>query len=272
MIDSIHNRMDFKGYHDSYEKFDVKAYLVSRYSTAISEAMAPWNIQCYHKFYESYKGEWDNSNAVLLQLGAGPCIYDLISAAPYVTEIYHSDYLKECCDEVLLWKNKDPSAFDWSPYFQFIVNTLEGKAGQQAVLERENTLRGVLKDSFTCDVQQSPIHTPAFLKAPDIICISFCIEFASPSAEKYTAIMKEVFGMLKPKGFLAMVCSLGCTWYMINGVKFPGGCTLSEKFVEDTLKGVGFVVHFKESRDKLAPDEYNDATGQAFFIAQKPSD
>ena len=259
---------------DCYEDFDVKAYLASRYSVTVFEeqAMAPWNTQCYHRFYETFNGEWDNSNAVLLQLGAGPCIYDLISAAPYVAEIYHSDYLKVCCDEVLLWKNKDPNAYDWSPYFRYVVNTLEGKDGQHAVLERETMLRSILKDSFTCDVQQSPLCTPDYLKAPDIICVNFCIEFASPSIDKYTAILKEVFGLLKPKGFLVMACCLGCTKFMVNGVKFPGGITLNEKLTEDTLKEVGFVVCFKESKEKPVPDNYNDATGQAFLIAQKPSD
>lgn len=203
---------------DHCEDFDARAYLVSRYPATMFEEdqgkfMAPWNIQCYHRFYETFKEEWDNSNAVVLQLGAGPCIYDLISAAPYVAEIYHSDYQKSCCDEVLLWKNKNSN---WSPYFKYVVNTLEGKAGEIAVIEREELLCSVLKDSFTCDIKQSPMLPPGFSKAPDIICANFCLEFASPSKEAYTAVMKEVFRMLKPNGFLVLASSLGCS-YLVHG-------------------------------------------------------
>ena len=258
-----------------YKDFDTRDYLVTRYPSTMFEEdegkfMVPWDIECYHSFYKIFREEWDNTKAVLLQLGAGPCIYDLISAAPYVAEIYHSDYLKCCCDEVLLWRNNDPNAYDWLPYFRHVVNTLEGKHSPHAVVEREELLRSIIKDSFTCDVKQSPMVLPGLSKTPDIICTNFCLEFAIPSNERYTGVLKEVFTMLKPNGFLVMLSNLECTWYAVGGTKFLCVC-LTKQDIENALREVGFVVHFKDTREKplLARNINNDSTGHGFFVAQK---
>ena len=49
--------------------------------------------------------------------------------------IYHSDYVKASRDEVLLWKNKDLNAHDWSPYFKRVVQSLEGQTSPAVVTE-----------------------------------------------------------------------------------------------------------------------------------------
>ena len=271
MASNKHNSMD---YYDCYQDFDAKAYLVDRYPVTMFEEdqtrlMTPWNILCYHRFYQTFQREWDNSNAILLELGGGPCIYDFISAAPYVAEIYHSDYIKNCCDEVLLWRNRDSNAYDWSPYFRYVVNILEGKSDPNAVAEREMKLRCTLRNSFTCNIKQSPI-VPGFLKCPNIICANFCLETSLSSKDRYNAALKEIFEMLEPKGFFVMLFSLGCTWYTFNGTKFS--CIyLNTRDVEDALKKVGFVVRFMESREKpfSGRNISNDTTGQAFVVAQK---
>ena len=264
----MHNSMNYEG-------FDAKTYLVTRYPSMMLEknngkSLVPWDIECYHNFYKIFNEEWDNTNAVLLQLGAGPCIYDLISAAPYVAEIYHSDYFKCCCNEVLLWRNSNPDAYDWSPYFRYVVNKLEGKHSPCAVVEREKLLRSIIKDSFTCDVKESPMVLPGSSKTPDIICTNFCLEFAISSKESYIAVLKEVFTMLKPNGFFVMLSNLECTWYAVSGAKFL--CVyLTKQNVEDSLREVGFVVYFKDTKEKplFARNISNDSTSHGFFVAQK---
>lgn len=258
---------------DCYKDFDARAYLIDRYPVTMFEEdqtklMTPWNILCYHRFYQTFHNEWDNSSAILLELGGGPCIYDFISATPYVAEIYHSDYIKSCCDEVLLWKNRDCNAYDWSPYFKYVVNTLEGKSDLDAVVERETKLRSALKSSITCNVKQSPI-VPGSLKS-NIICANFCLETSLPSKDSYNAALNEIFEMLEPNGFFVMLLSLECSWYTVSGTKFP--CLfLKTSDVEDALKKVGFVVRYTESKEKPLSGRNicNDTTGQAFVVAQK---
>jgi len=258
-----------------YKGFDARRYLIERYPTTLFEedqtsVMSSWDIHCYHKFYQSFSKKWDNTNAVLLEIGGGPCIYGLISAAPYVAEIYHTDYVKSCRDEVLMWKNADPNAYDWSPYFRHVVNTLEGQADPEAAAERESRLRSMLKDSLVCDVRNEPI-VPTVSNPVDIICVNFCLETSLPAMTNFENVVKVLFGMLKPKGFLLLLCSLGCNWYLVKENKFP--CIfLSLENMENAVNKAGFVMCFSESKDKALSGRnvYNDSTGHGFVVAQKP--
>lgn len=70
---------------DSMEEHydDARSYLVSRYLATIFEedqtkVMTPWNVFCYHKFFQQFHTEWDISTAILLDVGGGPCIYSHI--------------------------------------------------------------------------------------------------------------------------------------------------------------------------------------------------
>ncbi|XP_065907598.1 indolethylamine N-methyltransferase-like [Dysidea avara] len=172
---------------------DTRDYLVVRYpSTAFDSQLADmgygWINKCYHNFYQTYHKEWDKSTAVLLEVGGGPCIYPLISAAPYVSEIYHSDYVKAFRDEVLMWKNKDPNAYDWSPYFKHIVQTLEGQTNPEAVAEQQEKLRSLLK-VVPCDLK-ADVVVPAIKRPVNIISSNYCLESSFNSLE-YSAAVKK---------------------------------------------------------------------------------
>jgi len=260
---------------EPYKVFDVRRYLIERYPTTLfqedqTKIMSAWDIFCYHKFYQNFNKEWNNSDAVLLEIGGGPCIYALISAAPFMAEIYHTDYVKSCCDEVLMWKNADPNAYNWSPYFRHVVNTLEGQVNPEAVAKCESRLRSILKDSLTCDIRSEPI-VPSVSKPMDIICANFCLETSLSTMSDFEHVMKVLFEMLKSKGFLLLLCSLGCNWYLIKEVKFP--CIyLQLEDIENAVKRAGFIIRLVESKDKAMSGRnvYNDTTGHAFVVAQKP--
>ena len=68
----------------------------------------------------------------------------------HVAGIYHTDYVKSCQDEVLMWKSNDPNAYDWSAYFKHVVNTLEGQSNPKVVDEHKERLREVLRDVLPC--------------------------------------------------------------------------------------------------------------------------
>ena len=91
-----------------------------------------------HNFYRDYHKKWDISIAKLLEFGAGPYLHKLISAAPYV-EMYHSDFSLSCQNEALMWMRKDTNAFNWDPYFKYVVNTLEGQDGGDAVVKCQDS-------------------------------------------------------------------------------------------------------------------------------------
>ena len=109
---------------DDYLKhFDSRGYLQSRYGGECKDwtgyrAVQPFYLQCYHEFYRDFHRCWDPKTARLLEVGGGPIIYSRISAAPHVKEIVFGEFLEGNRHEVTLWKNRDPSAFNWTPYFK----------------------------------------------------------------------------------------------------------------------------------------------------------
>ena len=261
---------------NGYQKFNARKYLEERCPGDEFKSLDPrihtqWGLRCLHIFYEKFHKNWDNSTASLLEFGSGPYIHTLISAAPYVNKIYHTDYLEECRQEALIWKNKDPKAYDWSPYFQFVVNTLEGKSGMDAVIERQELLRSKFQDSLFLDMKSSGPLLPAQLKLFDIVYTGFCVESIASSLEEYKAIMKKIFHLLNQNGYLVMLANQGCTWYMVNEEKYPTYPIRIDEIVA-TLEEVGFTLHYMESVRKEYEDGvqyYNDKKYYSCYIAQK---
>ncbi|XP_065901583.1 nicotinamide N-methyltransferase-like [Dysidea avara] len=268
-------RLYSSGMDTGYVSFDARKYLMERcpgneFEGSDKRIHTHWSLGKVHNFYEEFHNKWDNSTATVLEFGSGPYIHTLISAAPYVGHIYHTDYLEECRREALMWKNKDHDAYNWTPYFKYIVNTLEGINGNNVVAEREELLRNKLKDSLFVDMRSSNM-LPGYLGKFDIIYSGFCIESIAPSLQEYRAIMERVYNLLNPNGFLLMLASQGCTWYTVNGVVYPT-YPIHINDVLSTLNELGFTLCYLENVKKIYEDGvtyYNDKKYYGCFVAQK---
>ena len=259
---------------------DARYYLLTRNpkdvfdkkpETNLCSAMAyPWINKCFHNFYQTYHKEWDNSTAVLLELGGGPCIYPLISAVPYVAEIYHSDYVKACRDEVLMWKNKDPNAYDWSTYFKHIVQTLEGQTSPDAVIKREEKLRSLLKDSLPCDCRADTI-VPSVKTPVNIISCNHCLEICFTSLEEYATGLRKIYDMIVPRGFFISLTAIEISWCEYAGNRYYSSYPLTLQDVQTNYQNAGFDVLLTDSFDEPLESRgvINNASGYSFIIAQK---
>jgi len=197
-----------------------------------------------NNFYQNFHKKWDISKAKLLEFGAGPYLHTLISASPYFGEIYHSDYLPACREEVLMWMRKDPNAYNWDPYFKYVVNTLEGQNGEDAVVKRQELLRSKFQDSLYLNMKSDnmlPDHSGKF----DVIYTGYCIEAVASTNDEYKTIIKGVYDLLNPNGFLMMLANIGSTLYYVDTMKYH--CLpLSIDDVFSTLQEVGFTVWYAE--------------------------
>ena len=260
-----------------YMSFNARKYLMERcpgheFEGSDKRIHTHWGLDKVHNFYEQFHNSWDNSTATLLELGSGPYIHTLISAAPYVGQIYHTDYLEECRQEVLMWKKKDPNAYNWTPYFKYIVNKLEGISDSDAVVQREELLRGKLKDSLFLDMKSASM-LPGYPGKPefDIIYTGFCIESIAASLQDYKDIMERVYNMLNPNGFLLMLASQGCTWYSVNEVVYPT-YPIHITDVLSTLNELGLTLCYIENIKKVYEDGvryYNNKKYYGCYVAQK---
>lgn len=62
---------------------------------------------------------------VLIDIGSGPTIYQLLSACESFKEIIATDYTDQNLQELEKWLKKEPGAFDWSPVVTYVCE-LEG--------------------------------------------------------------------------------------------------------------------------------------------------
>ncbi|XP_065907791.1 nicotinamide N-methyltransferase-like [Dysidea avara] len=234
-----------------------------------SSLISPSTAQYFHNFYQQYHKEWDNSTALLLELGGGPCIYSYVSAVPHVAKIYHSDYVKANLDEVSMWKNKDPDAFDWSPYFKHVVQKLEGRTSSCAVLEREDKLRSLLR-LIPCDIKADVI-APAVTIPVDILSSSFCLGSSYDTLEEYKVGLKKVYDMITPNGFFVSQTTIHLTWFKHGNKMYYAAFSLSLEDVKQYYKEAGFnVLHADTwSKPKELITGSISAAEYAFVVARK---
>ena len=262
-------------YTRDYKKFNARAFLEQRcpgteFEVTDNRIQTQWRLAMIHKFYKDFHKEWDNSNATFLEFGAGPYLHTLISAAPYVGEIYHSDYSASCQDETLMWMRKDPNAYSWDPYFKYVVNTLEGQDGGDAVVKRQELLRSKFKDSLYLDMKSDKM-LPDYSGKFDIIYTGYCIEAVMSSLDEYKPILKRVFDLINPNGFLLMLANIESTMYYVGESKYF--CyPLRIEDVMSTLKEVGFTISYAEivkMKFEKGIAYVSDMKYTSCFVAQK---
>lgn len=69
---------------------------------------------------------------VLIDIGSGPTIYQLLSACEVFREIIATDYTPQNLQELQKWLKKEPGAYDWSSIVQHVCE-LEGDRYLQVV-------------------------------------------------------------------------------------------------------------------------------------------
>ena len=166
-------------YHDL---FDPYAYL-ERYFT-FSAGSLNWShhqLRCYHEAFQTLP-----NSLKVLDYGSGPVMLATISAAAKASEIVLSDYTDPNRRALRQWLDADSAAFDWSPYFSFVVRELEGK-GEKEVGEREEQVRKLLKAIVHCDVTQDPPIERGYDQLYDVVTSSLVMESTARNHDEYVA-------------------------------------------------------------------------------------
>ena len=153
-----------------------------------------------HKFYQSYPS---STKLKILDIGTGPTIANIISAAPYAAEIVLSEYTEANRSALLQWLNNDPNAFDWTHIFKHSVVDLEGKSGEEVPIRAE-LVRKVVKAVVSCDVNQDPPIPTECVDQYDIVTDFLCLVSACVTTEDYTAALVRLHALLKPGGKIVL--------------------------------------------------------------------
>ncbi|XP_072467156.1 nicotinamide N-methyltransferase-like [Notamacropus eugenii] len=174
---------------------------------------------------------------LLIDIGTGPTIYQLLSACESFKEIVVTDYTDQNREEVIQWLKKEPGAFDWSSVVKYVCE-LEGDREKWA--EKEEKLRERVKQVLKCDVTQAQPLGPASLPQADCLLTAYCLEAACKDLPTYQQALKNLNSLLKPGGFLVLICALKSNYYMMGNERFS--CLpLTQEEIEASLEKAGFM-------------------------------
>ena len=205
---------------------------------------------------------------VLADIGAGPTIYQLISAAKLVEEIHVYEYSEANRERVEYWINNQDDVF-WDPYFH------EGLAWEnhylngsetglsitgQAVESRKAELREKLRRCSPCDLFDAAVVTGKNLPKSGypIVSSSFCVEAISNDPDIFERALDGVVSLCAEQGYLVLTMVRNCNAYRSGDRYFPA-YPVNEDSMKGTLEAKGFELVRIASVEAEPPDRGYEA-------------
>lgn len=232
------------------EEFEPSDYLKHHY---ICSPDVPPQVKhmfrCYHDTFRALP-----SGLRVLDYGAGPVMCDVIPAASKASEIVMAEYTRNNRTFLRQWLDDDPKAFDWSPYFSYFVQELEGKSEEEVTL-RQELVRKVVKDVVQCDINEDPPIQRGYDQLYDVLITSFVLEGVSKDCRDFSLKIQKFSNLIKPGGtilYYGLENTLG--YYPIGDRKFPN-IHVTTEFALKAFKDAGFS---EISNDKLKQNEYRE--------------
>ena len=222
---------------ENYEKEFQPSIFLKYY-----EASGPSDIALYLQqkllcFHDSF---FSLSNGLkVLDYGAGPTIILTISAATKASEIVVADYAEQNLMYIHNWLNCKQGAFDWSPYFKYVVQELEG-GGEKQVKERETQVRKLIKGVVHCDINHDPPIQQGYDAVYDVVMCSLVVEGVSSTIENYCSNLARLAKLVKHGGsifYFGVENKIG--FYTIGGKNFPN-IHITEEVALRAFRDAGF--------------------------------
>ncbi|XP_053728180.1 phenylethanolamine N-methyltransferase-like [Synchiropus splendidus] len=195
--------------------FDPAEYLRYNYSYPRADFSKEDSFTvCLLKTLHKAFTEGDIKGGVLLDVGSGPTIYQVMAACEIFDKVIMSDFLEANRNELRNWlENNGKCSLDWSPFFKYACK-LEGRE-PSAWEEKAARLRKVLKGIVPANVHL-PQPVSADVVPPegaDCIVSCFCLDAACLTMPLYSRDLGHVVSLLKPGGHLMIVGTVGMTYY-----------------------------------------------------------
>ncbi|XP_073094745.1 indolethylamine N-methyltransferase [Manis javanica] len=249
-----------------YEKeFNPRDYLKTYYSfdsnTVDENEVLKFNLQNLFQTFSSGGVGGD----ILIDIGTGPTIYQLLSACEAFREIIATDYTEQNLQELERWLKKEPGAYDWSSVVQYVCE-LEGDRSRWQ--EKEARLRSTVTRLLRCDVTKPHPLGTAQVPPADCVLSLLALESACPDVDTYRAAVQGLVSLLKPGGHLVTVVVLHAESYMVGSKNFFG-LYLEKETVEKAVEEAGCQV----LKCNYCPNSYSKALctsdGICFVVARK---
>uniref|UniRef100_A0A8C5Q0Y7 Nicotinamide N-methyltransferase n=1 Tax=Leptobrachium leishanense TaxID=445787 RepID=A0A8C5Q0Y7_9ANUR len=247
--------------------FDPKNYFDTYYTPGkggLTTEWIPFALKNLYEIFSSGKVKGDT----LMDIGAGPAIYQLLSACNAFKNIITSDFLNENCAQIKKWLRNDPDMLDWSSYVQTVCD-MEGNS--ETCEEKEDKLRRAVKCVLKCDVLKKNPFDPFVLPPVDCLLSCLCLETPCKDLDAYRDVVKNFNDLLKPGGHLIIQGTAMATFYSVGEKRFSL-LTVGKEDLEKAFTESGFEILKLEIKLRQDMTFWRLADYQGFYVvhARKP--
>lgn len=211
---------------------------------------------CPRKYYKEYYSSIGRENAFLLnffnsfyskkcgdrrvlEFGGGPTIYQIISAARYVSEIVFAEYLTVNREEVRRWLVNHGQCLDWDQYLDFVLRLEDKEISVAGRTEMRQQMRSKVTNIIECDALLPEIIGQRSNEKFDIVSSSFCLECIDSDPAIFIEFIDKISSLLEKNGYLALCMLKNAATYQIDGLSFPA-LPLDEWKIKSLLASMGF--------------------------------
>jgi len=127
----------------------------------------------------------------VLNYGCGPAIHALIPFCDLGNEFHVADSNQDHLDEIQLWLDKEPDAFDWTPYFNE-ANKICGRSVREVFI-RQRTNRVIKSDIRSFNISDFDFTYEAVIS-------TFYLDQEAKSITEYSEYINLLMDLLLPDG------------------------------------------------------------------------
>ncbi len=207
----------------------------------------------------------------VLEIGGGLTIYQLISIAPFASQIHFTDYLESNLVEVGRWRAGNESHINrWNMFIEggLMVELKTSVITKQMVSARKELIRNKITSLYAFDVinNKGSLFGRKHIQY-DIVNTHFCIDSITDNLQVWYDSLGHVVSKIKSGGRLIMTSLAEAKTYSIGEKRFPS-CDLTEDVVRTALYAHGLNnVRVFRSRKSDGVDSHYD--GFIFVTAVK---
>lgn len=235
---------DVKLRFSNYDSFDPFSYIKRKYAT-MSELVAVPLREMHSVFTKELANRHGGSGGLkILDYGCGPVPIYLCSVPESNSEIVFAEYGEANRDVIRMWVDNTPGCPDYTPFFKYTVQDLEGQIGDGPVLKRQEDLRKLIKAVVPCDATKDPPIAPGYEGPYDYILCSLCLTVTAANIEEYSSNLGRVTSLLKPGGklFLNSIEARQGDYFMYNaGMEEFYALSMNTSSLERVLRENGYV-------------------------------
>ncbi|XP_028456282.1 phenylethanolamine N-methyltransferase [Perca flavescens] len=201
------------------------------------------DLICRVVLYFSLTFPGDVSGELLVDIGSGPTLYQVMSGCEVFNKVLLTDFLEVNRQKLRSWlQDEGGCSLDWTPFLQHVCK-LEGRP-PSAWTEKAARLRQVIVDIVPIDVHRpQPLALDVLpVAGADCLVSSYCLESASPDLAAFNRALGNIGRLLRPGGHLLLIGTLGMSYYFGGpGVKIPT-VPVNEVQVCASLKESGYTL------------------------------